>query len=77
MKMSNIIITDCGCNKEGSTNDACDQTSGQCTCKPGWTGNKCQSKLKLIICIQYKTLKMFILWVRKYEVYFCNVELDL
>ena len=56
--MSNLIFADCGCNEEGSANgNLCDQSSGRCTCKPDWTGNKCQSKLKLIICIQYNTMK--------------------
>ena len=57
MWIRKFIFAECGCTKEGSANDACDKTSGECSCRPGWLGNKCQSKLKLIICIQYKTMK--------------------
>ena len=31
---------------EGSTSNVCDQTTGACTCKPGWIGDKCEGKLK-------------------------------
>ena len=41
--MRNLIYAECECNEEGSTNDnACHQTTGVCTCKPGWHGYKCQ-----------------------------------
>ena len=47
MWMSDLIFADCGCNKEGSANDACDQTSGQCSCKPERYGRTCnEGKLK-------------------------------
>ncbi|EAT47381.1 AAEL001477-PA [Aedes aegypti] len=31
----------CGCNREGSISDECDSWTGQCRCKPGITGMKC------------------------------------
>lgn len=31
----------CGCNREGSVSDECDSWTGQCRCKPGITGMKC------------------------------------
>ena len=43
-----MIFAECECNKEGSANGkVCHQTSGVCTCKPGWFGKKCQGKMKL------------------------------
>ena len=46
----NLIFTgECNCNLEGSINDnACDQTTGVCACKPGWSGDKCKGKLHKI-----------------------------
>ena len=31
-----------------------DKTTGRCTCNRGWTGQKCQGSLKLIIKIIFK-----------------------
>ena len=44
-----MIFAECGCNEEGSINDVCEQTSGQCSCKPEQYGETCdKGKLKLI-----------------------------
>ena len=32
----------CGCYTEGSSNSSCNST-GQCTCETGYTGDKCDS----------------------------------
>ena len=77
MWIRNFIFAECGCNKEGSTNDTCNQADGECSCRPGWAGNKCQSKLKLIICIQYKTMKCLVYELENMMFSFCNVELHL
>ena len=52
-------FTECECDgvENSIEGNFCAQSSGECSCRPGWTGKKCQSKLKLIICIQYKTMK--------------------
>ena len=45
LRVKSHIFPECNCNVRGSTNkNACDQTTGFCTCKPGWIGNKCQGK---------------------------------
>lgn len=31
----------CDCNREGSLSDECETKSGQCQCKPGITGKRC------------------------------------
>ena len=36
----------CNCNKEGSTNIACNQRTGACTCIAGFYGDKCQGKFQ-------------------------------
>ena len=59
--MRDLIFTECECNEEGSGNDgACHQTTGVCTCKAGWFGNKCQGKLKLSPMSQWSEHKDFI-----------------
>ena len=35
------IFSDCNCNQAGSENDVCDGNTGECSCKTGFTGNKC------------------------------------
>ena len=41
-------FTDCGCNEEGSIDNNCDKTTGVCSCKKNWFGDKCQGKLHLL-----------------------------
>ena len=36
----NIILA-CFCNHHGSKDDMCDQTTGQCECKAGYTSKTC------------------------------------
>ena len=56
-----MIFAECECNEEGSANaNACHQTTGACTCKAGWFGNKCQGKLKLTILSQWSEHKDFV-----------------
>ena len=51
---SNSIVLDCGCDPDGSSSMQC-QPDGKCTCKEGFTGDKCDltpttsapSKLKI------------------------------
>ena len=58
MILFNFIFTDYECFGEGSINGyEHDPATSACACKPGWAGNKCQSKLKLFICIKYETMK--------------------
>ena len=62
MRVKNITVPECECNLEGSTNgNVCDQTTGSCTCKPEWSGNKCQGKLNPITQYQYQRMKMHLL----------------
>ena len=42
------IFSECDCNEKGSKNITCNQTSGACTCKSGWIGDKCQGNLNLL-----------------------------
>ena len=50
-----MTILDCDCNIEGSANGKlCGPSSGQCTCKPGFSGRRCQGKLKHNAKINYK-----------------------
>lgn len=37
---SGIYFLGCSCNQVGSVSDQCNN-SGQCTCKPNYTGDKC------------------------------------
>ncbi|XP_064610786.1 agrin-like isoform X2 [Liolophura sinensis] len=37
----NIGCIPCGCNIHGSVRDDCEQMTGRCMCKPGYTGMKC------------------------------------
>ena len=41
-QLTTLFSTVCGCNKDGSENDACHKQSGMCNCQPGWYGQKCQ-----------------------------------
>ena len=34
--------SECGCSKEGSVKDSCDDVTGKCRCVPGFNGNKCE-----------------------------------
>ena len=55
--MRNTIFVECECNEEGVTESICDSKTGDCSCKPGVFGNKCQGKLKLTIlshCSEHK-----------------------
>ena len=35
------LISDCGCDPEGSASEFCDEVTGICPCKPHVTGPKC------------------------------------
>ena len=44
-RITHKICLECGCNEEGDANgNNCLQTSGACTCKSGYIGDKCQGK---------------------------------
>ena len=59
--MRDLIFVECECNEEGSANDkACHQTTGVCTCKAGFHGDKCEGKLKLTPLSQYLEHKEFV-----------------
>ena len=45
-------IVACGCSKEGSLKDGCDDFDGKCRCKQGFKGEKCE------ICPNGKALKL-------------------
>ena len=54
--MINLIFLDCGCTEEGSASgNLCDQSSGQCACKSGFCGRRCQGRQKLDTNINFKT----------------------
>ena len=36
-----ILIPECGCSDVGSESSACDAQTGECACKPGFRGDKC------------------------------------
>ena len=56
-----MIFAECGCNEEGSANgNVCHQTTGACSCKPGWFGKQCQGKLKLTTLSQGLEHKEFV-----------------
>ena len=38
------IFSECDCDEDRSS--GCNQMTGTCICNPGWTGDKCQGKLK-------------------------------
>ena len=40
-KISFLGCQDCQCSKSGSTVNECNQETGQCSCKPGIIGKKC------------------------------------
>jgi hypothetical protein len=40
--MSFHVILDCGCSVMGSVKNQCEKNTGKCTCKQGFTGEKCQ-----------------------------------
>jgi len=40
-KANLLTISGCNCNRYGSTRSDCDQMTGQCLCKQGVTGLKC------------------------------------
>ena len=64
----NWIFPECGCNMEGSTSNVCDQTTGACTCKPGWLGDKCEGKLKTEIYSRFQRIQMQLSWIHNYSV---------
>ena len=45
-------IVECGCSKEGSFKDGCDDFDGKCQCKQGFKGDKCE------ICPNGKALEL-------------------
>ena len=58
--MRNLIFAECECNKDGVTESICDIKTGDCSCKPGWFGKKCQGKLKLTPFSQWSEHKEFV-----------------
>ena len=36
------LILECGCSKEGSFEDSCDDVTGKCRCLQGFKGDKCE-----------------------------------
>ena len=50
--MGNLFLTECECYEKGTTNgNLCDQTTGACSCKAGYFGEKCLGKIKVTIII--------------------------
>lgn len=41
-----VVPTECGCHSEGATSAACDPMSGQCPCRAGLAGRRCDRCLQ-------------------------------
>ena len=39
-----IHFLGCYCNKQGAYNDTCNEETGNCLCKPEYSGNKCEKR---------------------------------
>ena len=37
-----MYLIECECNQEGADGITCDVETGQCGCKTGWEGNRCE-----------------------------------
>lgn len=42
-----FVVSDCRCNVTGSVNGSCFGITGQCTCRPGVMGSKCDKCMPL------------------------------
>ena len=41
MVMLFVPVSACGCNTDGTTKEICDEDTGECKCKPNFSGTKC------------------------------------
>ena len=53
-QLTTLFSTVCGCNTDGSENDACHKQTGMCDCQQGWHGQKCQKGMLVDIQSNYK-----------------------
>ena len=47
--LTNISISECECNSDGSTSLDCDEDYGVCSCKEGFVGIKCHECMPNVI----------------------------
>ena len=48
-KVKNCSVSECKCNSKGSTTLECGKINGNCSCKEGFTGLKCDECLPHVI----------------------------